>query len=554
MRTGVLLLCVATVVAPYAVALAESMSVLHTLVSPNEQANGRFGRSVAGLADVDGDGLPDVLVGAQSEQKAYVISGMAGAPLRTLAPPNPESGGGFGTSVASAGDANGDGHLDFVVGAYLADPAATPDDAGRAYVFLGDTPALPRALSSPNEELSGWFGCSVAGVGDINGDGCSEVIVGAPYENPGDAPTDAGRAYVFDGAAGTVVHTLVSPTEEAYGQPNGRFGWSVSGAGDVDGDGTPDVIVGAPGENPTPGQEGPGRAHVFSGASGTVLWSSASFDMDGGGGFGQAVSGAGDVDGDGHADLIVGAPFDEPDWFTWDCGMAYLFSGATGDTIRSMVSPRSERWGYFGASVSDAGDVDGDGCPDQMVGAPEEDQVPTADTVGRAHVLSGATGAQLAMLQTPNPDEPGYFGVSVSAVGDVTGDGRAEVIVGAYMENPAPSPSDAGRAYIFTPEMLLSGQVAGGLLQLWWTMVPRTAGYWVYGCSGQPYFTPGPGPGYQHRLVVMPPTTTWWGAWSGVGDPDSNWTYLVLAVDATEQELCRSNRFGEHDFGLGAAP
>jgi len=114
-------------------------------------------------------------------------------------------------------------------------------------------------LVSPNEEVSGEFGTSSSGAGDVDGDGIADVIVGAPNDDPGASPTDAGRAYIFSVATGTVLFTLVSPNEELFG----RFGFSVSDAGDVNGDGKADVIVGAYTEDPGASPDDAGRAYIF---------------------------------------------------------------------------------------------------------------------------------------------------------------------------------------------------------------------------------------------------------------------------------------------------
>jgi hypothetical protein len=99
-------------------------------------------------------------------------------------------------------------------------------------------------------------------------------------------------------------------------------------------------------------------------------------------------------------------------------------------------------------------------------------------------------------------------------------------------------------------DITLSGQLVGDQLVLSWMPVLNADAFWIYGTDNQPYFDPGFAPDYLHRLVVLSPDITTWCSTDGVGDPDHNWTYSVLAVDATEQELCRSNRIGEHDYTL----
>jgi len=129
-------------------------------------------------------------------------------------------------------------------------------------------------------------------------------------------------------------------------------------------------------------------------------------------------------------------------------------------------------------------------------------------------------------------------------------DWRREVVVGAPRESPGGSPSRAGRAYVFTCPMTLSGSLYGGDLVLQWELWPGASAYWVYGASNLVYFLPGAAPGYQNRLAVLPPFFPTWSSSNGIGDSASNWTYQVLAVDDSEQVLVRSTRYGEHDFSI----
>ena len=160
-------------------------------------------------------------------------------------------------------------------------------------------------LVSPSEQEGGFFGYTVSGVPDVDGDGAGDVIVGAVFEDPGPSPPAAGRAYVFSGVTGAPLHTLASPNEE----PEGFFGTAVAGVGDVDGDGRGDVIVGA-GESG--GALNAGRAYVFSGATGILLHTLVSPHPTRDGSFGNAVAGVPDLDGDGRGDVVVGARIEGP--------------------------------------------------------------------------------------------------------------------------------------------------------------------------------------------------------------------------------------------------
>jgi len=160
-------------------------------------------------------------------------------------------------SVARAGDADGDGTGDLLVGAYR-ETVDGKDGAGRAYVFGGADGSLLRTLESPNGEVGGRFGWSLAQVGDADGDGTGDLLVGA-YRETVDGISRAGRAYVLSGADGSLLQALTSPNAEEDGQ----FGKSVAPAGDANGDGTGDFLIGAP-EETADGKDEAGRAYVFS--------------------------------------------------------------------------------------------------------------------------------------------------------------------------------------------------------------------------------------------------------------------------------------------------
>ncbi|MFQ6092314.1 MAG: M6 family metalloprotease domain-containing protein, partial [bacterium] len=195
------------------------------------------------------------------------------------------------------------------------------------------------------------LGYSVSGAGDVNGDGFDDLIVGAPLNDAGGP--DAGRAYLYSGTTGALLYTLPG------GGPGDHFGWSVSGAGDVNDDGYADLIVGAP-LNDAGGADA-GRAYIYSGATGTLLYpftGQAAGDW-----LGVSVSGAGDVNNDGYADLIVGAPLNDAG--STDAGRVYIYSGATGALLYTFTGEAAVD--QLGSSVSGAGDVNNDGCDDLIV-------------------------------------------------------------------------------------------------------------------------------------------------------------------------------------------
>lgn len=422
----------------------EAADLLHTLNSPNETDIGLFGRSVAAVPDVDGDGVDDLLVGADNEAAAgspegaglaYVYSGATGELVRTFASPNEEVGGAFGFSVAGVPDLDGDGRGDLLVGAPFEDDGAS--STGRAYVLSGATGALLHTIVSPAAEAFGFLGRSVAG---LSGTGRgAHLAVGAPSEDGGDV--NAGRVHVFSGTTGALLRTVVSPTPEQFGD----FGDSISGVPDVDGDGRADLLVGANEESPPGSPRYAGRAHLFSGSDGSLLRTLESPNEQGEAFFGLAVSGVPDVDGDGHGDLLVGEVPIDLDSGLPSTGTAYVFSGATGDLLHELASPDPADFGAFAEALSGVPDVDGDGRGELLIGAPGE------PCGGRAYVFSGASGALLHALTSPT-GQCGFsssFGNAVAAVQDLDGDGRGELLIAAFAEDRGGLES-VGRAYVFS--------------------------------------------------------------------------------------------------------
>jgi hypothetical protein len=299
-----------------------------------------------------------------------------------------------------------------------------------------DAQTLLLTLDSPSPQYMANFGSSLA-VGDVDGDGKGDVAVGAVFENVGPI-SDAGRVYVFSGANGSLLLTLDTPNPRA----NGNFGSSVA-VGDVNGDGRPDIAVAAASEN-VGGNYAQGRAYVFSGAGGSLLLTLNIPNPQAEDYFGFSLA-VGDVDGDGNADIAVGAPYE----YVGDSanqGRTYVFSGASGSLLFTLDSPNPQSGVQFGVSLA-MGDVIGDGKADIAVGAHFE-KVNGNISQGRAYIFSGVDGSVLLTLNTPNPQVQAGFGSSVAA-GDVNGDGKGDIAVAAPWEDVG-GIEFQGRAYVFS--------------------------------------------------------------------------------------------------------
>jgi len=325
----------------------------------------------------------------------------------------------FGCSVSGAGDVNNDGHADLIVGATEAFFTF-----GRAYVYSGQTGGLLWTFTG--EAGFDFFGCSVSGAGDVDGDECDDLIVGAHGNDAGGS--DAGRAYVYSGQTGDTIWTFDG---EAVLD---RFAYSVSGSGDVNDDGHADLIVGAH----TAGGSDAGRAYVYSGQTGNLIYTftgEVAEDQ-----FGHSVSGAGDVDADGYNDMIIGAHLNDAGGDA--AGRAYVYSGQSGGLLWAFTGEAAHD--LLGYSVSGAGDVDADGYADLIVGAHYDDA--GGNNAGRSFVYSGRTGGLLCTFTGEAAGD--RFGYSVSGAGDVNNDGYYDLIVGARFNDGGGT--DAGRAYIYS--------------------------------------------------------------------------------------------------------
>jgi hypothetical protein len=305
----------------------------------------------------------------------------------------------FGGSVAGAGDVNADGYDDLLVGARQHGAPGLPN-AGRAYLYLGG----PGAFSTtPDVILDGaaaddHFGHGVTSIGDANGDGYADIAVGAFF-----SAASTGRVYVYFGGPGASIDT-VADGEMVGEQTSSSFGAVLGSAGDLDDDGFSDLVVAARDYDGT-GLD-VGRAYIYMGAAGTSLDAGADMTMTGAADYdyyGAALSAA-DFNADGHVDLAVGA------YQAAGLGRALVYFGSAGGLSSTPAATLIGYAlnGYFGFALSGAGDVDGDGSADLIVGAPYEGGAGN----GSAYLFLGGAGSML----NATPDVT-FTGASGAALG-----------------------------------------------------------------------------------------------------------------------------------------
>jgi len=358
----------------------------------------------------DGDFLGTPGFGVpQNVGKVWVISGATLSVLFTLEDPkyqvegaSPQFGPQLGFSVSGIADINGDGVPDVIAGA----PHEVPGDfnadqgiinAGRAFAFSGRDGSVLLTLDDPSQQEGGLLGYAVAGLGDVNNDGVPDIAVGVPGKNIGDEEDGliaVGLVYIFSGSDGSLIRTLNHPTQ----QVNARFGSAIDNAGDIDHDGVSDIVIGAPGH---------GQAFVFSGRTGALIFSVTSPAIERQPSFGAAVAGGKDLDGDGTPDFAVGAPLQKN-----SRGAVFLFNGSDGTLRRKLRFSSPQTFARFGAAVRLSADLTGDGRPDVLVGVPDQD-VNGRINAGEVLIFSGASGRLFRTLTSAEPQDSAGFGSAV---------------------------------------------------------------------------------------------------------------------------------------------
>jgi hypothetical protein len=359
---------------------------------------------VAGAGDIDDDGTPDLIVGASEHSfssatrwalgLAEVRSGQTGQTIWRVVGVNSEQHTlSTGRGVGPAGDVDADGVDDYL---YYSDGYSSAS-------FTVCSGATSKVLFT---KLGKWpnsvgLGHSLLGAVDLNGDGHADVVAADSWG------TASGTGFVraYNGKTAKALYTVGAPPGVC------RFGSSLDQIGDVDGDGRPDLIVGGIESFPC----GPGVGVVLSGATGSVLYS-----VSGTGRFGTSVAGVGDIDFDTYGDFVIGAY-----WAESSQGRAYVYSGFDGSLIQELYGSHVD--GGFGGAVAGPGDVNGDGVPDIMVSASLDDE--RAPRSGRVSIFSGADGNVLrSFYGNGNGDT---FGSSIDGAGDIDGGGLPDVILGA---------------------------------------------------------------------------------------------------------------------------
>ena len=392
----------------------------------------QFGQSVAWIGDVDGDGQEDIAVGAHTgdglqPDAGYVRIFSAASGHQMLTIPGEASGDRFGWAIAGLGDVDADGAGDLIIGAPGQDWAPYTE-SGAVYVVSGATGAQIWKVSGLGNFSQAGF--AVAGPGDIDGDGTRDYAVGIPWMDlPG--KVDGGTVQVYSGDSNGLLRSYSGEN------PGDFFGKALAAAGDVSGDGIPDLLAGAPGFDLGFPITNSGRGYVLSGVpNGAIVFSHTGTVALGH--FGFAAAGGFDADADGTPDVAFGEPF----WTGngMNSGRALVLSGATQAVLHEFQGMDGDLLGF---AVGGIGDADLDGHGDVVVGAPWA-EVGSFEDAGVARAFSGASGALLFEMVGYHDDEE--FGSSVAGAGRLNADLATDVIAGSPGFDG--NVSDGGRARI----------------------------------------------------------------------------------------------------------
>ncbi len=403
---------------------------------PSGVANRKLGLSVSGAGDVNGDGYSDVIAGGVDCAVVFL-----GAPNGMTVDKVLTGTGGskFGASVGGAGDTDADGFSDVVIGA--------PDDVfslpgeGAVSIFKGGSNGVSSFLSTKNfgQMSNAHLGASVDGAGDVNGDGVDDFVAGAPGYSVG------GRVMLWKGKAG------LSPAffDSRDGSLLDGLGSDVAGVGDFDGDGYSDIIVGAP--NASNLEAGEGYALLLRGGPSALAVAAPRIEVNlAGAHFGASVESAGDVNGDGLADVIIGAP-DYANGSSGEGATALIYGaraalpGAINFASKDMRDDPNQVDAHAGGAVAGVGDLDNDGYADVVVGLPGWDGGNTDE--GKFVVHQGAAAQPKGVGTATSGVANSRWGTTVAVIGDMNNDGYDEIAVGAPLYDNVET--DEGRVFGF---------------------------------------------------------------------------------------------------------